>query len=110
MFDFHDDHSTEQLLETVVLSGMTMPMARFGCVELHGCNVAAYRQVGRGPNRVLRNGPAYVQSFANLIGRPVTGTTTGDYYGTLLRDVRYEGPVVTGDPGGGDLRDWFRQH
>jgi hypothetical protein len=77
---------------------------------LHGCNVAARRRVGRGRNRILLNGPAYVQSFANLVLRPVTAAVTGDYYGTLRSDVRYEGPIVSQVPGGGRFSDWFAQH
>lgn len=105
---FDDDDSIEELIDTVMLSGMTMPMAKFGCVELHGCNVAKRRLVGRGRNRVLLNGPAYVQSFADLVGRPVTGSTIGDYFGTLQLDTRYEGAVVTGVPGGGTVERWLR--
>jgi hypothetical protein len=107
---FDDDDTPEELVETVVLSGMTMPMAEFGCVELHGCNVGARRHVGRGAKRILVNGPAYVQNFANTVGRPVSASAIGDYYGTLKLDVRYEGAVVSCVPGGGRVRDWFRQH
>ncbi len=107
---FDDDDTPEELVETVVLSGMTMPMASFGCVELHGCNVGARRRVGRGKDRILVNGPAYVQNFANTVGRPVSASAIGDYFGTLKLDVRYEGAVVSCAPGGASVRDWFKQH
>jgi len=107
---FDEDDTPEELVETVVLSGMTVPMAKFGCVELHGCNVGARRHVGRGRKRILVNGPAYVQNFANTIGRPVSASAISDLYGTFKLDVRYEGAVVSCAPGGGTVRSWFEQH
>lgn len=110
MLRFDDDDTAEELVETVVIGGMTMSMANFGCIELHGCNVGARRKVRRGKNRILLNGPAYVQNFADLLGRPVSATTIGDYYGSLKLDTRFEGPIVSCMPGGGTVREWFKEH
>jgi hypothetical protein len=106
-----DDHDTaEDIIDTVVLSGMTLPMAPFGCVELHGCNVGARRVAGHRKKKILLNGPAYVQNFANVVGRPVSASVISDYYGTVKLDTRYEGAVVNCVPGGGGVQDWFKQH
>ena len=64
------------LFQALVIGGMAVEMASFGCVELHGCSVAARRNVGRGRSRVMANGAAFLQSFAKSIGRPVSATTT----------------------------------
>lgn len=109
MLSFDDDDTAAELVQAVMVGGMTMPMARFGVVELHGCSVAARRHVGRGKNRVLVNGAAYIQTFANVVGRPVSSSTRGDYVGSVKLDVRFEGPVVSCVPGGGTIKKWFRQ-
>lgn len=106
---FDEDDTPEELVDTVMLSGMTVPMASFGCVELHGCNVGARRVAGHRRNRVLLDGPAYVQNFANVIGRPVSASTVQDHFGTLKLDTRYEGGVVSRIPGGGQVKDWFKR-
>jgi hypothetical protein len=97
-------------METLRISGMTVPMPMWGSVELHGCNVGAMRYATRRRMRVETDGPAYVQLFADTVGRPVVASTVGDYYGTMYLDTRYNGPVVSCVPGGGETEDWFESH
>ena len=66
----------------------------FGSVELHGCST------GKGPK-----GTALLRNLATAWGVPVSAgifTQRGGGYNTF----RFEGPVKTAIPGGGDLKSW----
>ena len=105
---YDDKDTAEDLVETLMVSCIADAMPTWGSVELHGCNIAARRRVGRPPKRILVNGAAFVQRFADTVGRPVTATTVPDLYGTIRYDVRFEGPIVCCTPGGGTVKSWFR--
>ncbi|MBA3713499.1 MAG: peptidoglycan-binding protein [Pyrinomonadaceae bacterium] len=66
----------------------------FGCVQLLGCSV------GGGPK-----GASLVQKLANVWGVPVTAGIF-DQLGGGGNTFKFEGPTVTGFPGGGNLSTW----
>ena len=98
----------DETLQTLLISGSVVPMARFGVVELHGCNIAARRQINR--SHGARGGSAYVQAFANCVARPASACVGSNNFGQLQSDVRLEPPVASAIPGGGSIRQWFSQH
>ena len=97
--------SFNEILQTLLISGSVVPMARFGIVELHGCNIAAIRRDNRLHGSI--GGPAYVQAFANCVGRPVSACAGSNDFGDIQSDVRLEPPVVSSIPGGGSTKQWF---
>ena len=100
--------SFDEILQTLLISGSVVPMARFGIVELHGCNIAARRRNNRLHGSI--GGPAYVQAFANCVGRPVSACVGSNDFGDINSDVRLEPPVASSIPGGGSTKQWFTSH
>ncbi|MHC5012709.1 MAG: peptidoglycan-binding domain-containing protein [Planctomycetota bacterium] len=105
---YDDDDTAEELVETLMVSSIADSMPRWGCLELHGCSVGGRRRVGKPPNRILVSGPAYVQTFANTVGRPVTASGIGDSFGTTKLDARFDGAIVSKVPGGGTVKSFFK--
>jgi peptidoglycan hydrolase-like protein with peptidoglycan-binding domain len=70
-------------------------MKPYGSIELHGCRVAA-----RANGRRLLNG------MASACGVPVSAGMRSQFGGTAA--ARFEGPTLTGCPGGQRLADWAR--
>ena len=70
--------------------------APFASVQMHGC------QVGGG-----KKGPILINSLANIWGVPVTGGIFDQLGGGKTTFV-FEGPTISGFPGGGDLKSWSK--
>ena len=101
------DNSAADVAETIVINGMTMPMAPFGIVELHGCNIAQKRAARNG--RTAVNGPAFVSAFARAVGRPTSAGTSSQYIGSVSDDIRFEGRTVTCMPNKSTINSWFTE-
>lgn len=95
-------------LDAIMVGGMTMPMAPFGVIELHGCRVAQRGRPRRG--QAIVDGPGFVQTFANFMARPVSAGSETQYVGNVLLDVRFEGKPITSMPGGCGIEEWFARH
>jgi hypothetical protein len=81
------------------LARLTPRFARFGSVEMHGC------QVARG-----RRGKLLLQRLAALWGVPVTAAERFQYdSGSVKEAVRFEGRTFPAFPRGGNLRSWAAQ-
>lgn len=111
ILSFDDDDTPSELVETVVLGGMTMPMASFGCIELHGCSIAKKKKSpkpGAPPNLT---GAAYIQALAHAVSRPATAPiATQQGNGGLRRTVCFEGSTVTSYPSGSCAEQWFKNN
>ena len=107
-----DDDSESELVNTLALEGMAMPMADFGCVELHGCSIARRLPAGRRGAPVRLSGAAYMQAFASRIGRPATaGIHKQKIHMGTKSYVRFEGGgLVSAYPGGATPAVWFARH
>ena len=108
---FDDDDTPSELVETVILEGMTMSMASFGCIELHGCSIAKKKKSPKPGAPPYLTGAAYIQALAHATSRPATAAMTrqqGD--GGLRRTVCFEGATVTGYPGGSSAEHWFKNN
>jgi hypothetical protein len=83
---------------TPVLRRLRPLFVEFGSVELHGCQVAR-----------LRDGRTLVRRLAAIWGVPVSAGVQTQYGGGgIRRTLRFEGPVFTAFPGGGNVRSWAR--
>ena len=81
------------------LARLTPRFARFGSVEMHGC------QVARGGK-----GKLLLQRLAALWGVPVTAAEGTQYdSGSMKEAVRFEGRTFTAFPRSGNLRSWAAQ-
>ncbi len=82
------------------LRSLTPHIASYGCVEFHGCDVGAGV-----------NGRRLVQGVANLVRRPTSaGTKTQLGGGGGYATFRFEGPVLSGYPGGVSRKAWAKAH
>lgn len=68
----------------------------FGSVEMHGCDVAGGK-----------DGPILLTKLAAVWGVPVTAGVMTQFGGGKKTFV-FEGPTLTGFPGGGDLKSWSK--
>ena len=102
-----DKDSEVDVVEAIVIGGMTTPMASFGIVELHGCKIGRIRGARKGKPAV--NGPGFVTAFADAVGRPTSAGVDTQFVGNTAIDVRFEGPSITVIPGGGSVESWSRK-
>jgi hypothetical protein len=93
-----DEHMTSLDISTLYYTGPQLAalaplFARFGCMELMGCNVGAGER-----------GRQLLDRVARYVGVPVSAGVQTQYSGAGI--FRFEGPVRTGYPYGGTLRGW----
>ncbi|MEM1162806.1 MAG: hypothetical protein AAGJ28_17925 [Pseudomonadota bacterium] len=110
---FDDDDSPSEIVETILLNSMTVGMANFGCLELHGCNIARRlrperRRGGAAPRPPTLSGRPYVQALANAVSHAATAALGSQRANGSTREVvRYEGQTVSSYPGGATAEEWF---
>ncbi len=86
-----------------VLMKLRPYFARFGSVELHGCQIA-----GRDARNKI-DGKLVLEQLAFMWGVPVTAGINLQYDYDLKRALRFEGPTRTAYPQGGTLQSWSSQ-
>ncbi len=92
IFKLQDKENISEL-ETV-LSRLKTIFVRFGCVEMHAC------EIGAGPV-----GFAMLEHLARIFHVPVAGGVRTQVVGGL-KSFEFEGPVITAVPFGGNLQGW----
>ncbi len=103
-----DDDTPSELAQTMVLQKMMTPMAKFGCLELHGCSIAKKKKSPKPGDPPFLTGSPYIQALANAVGRPATAALTKQKgSGSTRRAVAFEGNTISSYPGGGTAEQWF---
>lgn len=104
-----DDDGPGEIAQTLALNGMTVKMASFGCVELHGCSIARKKKAPKPGDPPFLTGVPYIQALSNAVGRPATAAVNKQKgSGTLRQSVRFEGSTVTCYPSGHGAEQWFK--
>ena len=103
-----DDDSPSELAQTLVLERMMTSMARFGCLELHGCSIAKKQKPPKPGKPPRLTGAPYIQALANAVGRPATAAVSSQQAsGGLRPSICFEGSTLTSYPGGSTAEQWF---
>ena len=111
LITWDDDDSPSELVQTLLLEGMLNSVAKFGCLELHGCSIAKKQRPPKPGKPPHLTGSPYIQALANAVGRPATAAVTKQQAsGGLRRSICFEGSTLTSYPGGSTAGQWFRNN